>query len=158
MIDDSIQPSGEEFENVASTQILAQVEREEAGRIRVHNDPRISTNQLAEYIISNPSRQRQIIREAKFASIVLTVPYKKTRDFIRYAFDAESLNIDRLIGRAQEIERDNERGDISNWIRSDNERSALALREISKIAPDLSWRNGRIILGKPGGLLIWVCK
>jgi hypothetical protein len=142
MSDDSIQ---------AISAPVRQVETEE---IIFHKEPRISANKLAEFVISDPSRQKAIIREAKFAKKVMIVRYKKVRTFIAHAFAGDHLDIDKLGHRADEIERENEVKGISEWKRLDNTNSALALKKIAAIAPDLSWKNARIFYGRFGNLEI----
>ena len=52
----------------------------------VHHEPRISANKLAEYVIADPSRQKTILKDAKFARKVVVLPYKRTRACVADAF------------------------------------------------------------------------
>lgn len=128
------------------------VDRRGLDEISVHASPRISATKLAEYVIADPSRQKSIIRDAKFPRKVVIIPYKRTRDFIKRAFCEDSLHIDKLVRRAEEIEGQDESEDMSEWQRNDRANSATALRKIATIAPELLWKKGRIVLVQPGGL------
>jgi len=154
MSNDSIQTDADEFENSMSPATPQPSQLVESREIIFHREPRISANKLAEYVIADPSRQKTIIREAKFAKKLLIVPYSKTRTFIRHAFEANSLNIDKLAQRAEEIERENEAEGISEWQRNENANSALALRKLIPLAPELSWKDARILHEKLGGMKI----
>ncbi|MEP2890454.1 hypothetical protein [Tateyamaria sp.] len=46
---------------------------------RVHEQPRISANQLAEYALASPSRRQTIIRNAKYAPKFLVAMYNEAR-------------------------------------------------------------------------------
>lgn len=56
-------------------------------KYRVHPEPRISANQLAEYSLASPSRRQAILRNAKFAPTFLVIRYTDARasvcDFLR---------------------------------------------------------------------------
>jgi hypothetical protein len=113
--------------------------------IKVHAEPRISAKQLAEYLVSDQSRQRAIIKESKFAKTVMVVPYKKVRSSIPHAFSRDCLDIDSLGKRANEIEMENNQPDVSQWFQKDNTNSAAALRHLCSIAPNLTWKNARVL-------------
>lgn len=48
-------------------------------KYRVHDSPRISANQLAEYLLVSPSRRQTILRNAKFAPTYLVVRYNAAK-------------------------------------------------------------------------------
>jgi hypothetical protein len=125
-----------------------------ADEIVVHQEPRISANKLAEYVIADPSRQRTILRDCKFARRVMVVHYKETRACVPHAFGESSFNIDVLVRRAQEIEGGNDAPELSDWQRNDNTNSALALRHLAAVAPELSWGKARRLHVRLGGLSI----
>ena len=154
MSNDYIEGTGDQFENTISPALAEASQLVASGKIKINAEPRISANKLAEYVIADPSRQRTIIREAKFVKKVLVIHYKKTRSFIPHAFAGNSLDIDKLVRRAEEIERENETPGISPWQKHDNINSALALKNIATITPELSWVNGRIIHRRLGSLVI----
>ncbi|UWR29588.1 hypothetical protein K3758_14735 [Sulfitobacter sp. W002] len=56
-------------------------------KYRIHPDPRISANQLAEYALASPSRRQVILRNAKYAPTFLVVRYGEARasvcDFLK---------------------------------------------------------------------------
>jgi hypothetical protein len=120
--------------------------------VRVNQEPRISANKLAEYVIASPSRQKTILKDAKFPREVVTLPYKRTRDFLPHAFTENSLDIDKLVRRAEEIESENAATDISPWQRNANTNCAAALRRVAAVAPELSWGNARRLHVRLGGL------
>lgn len=49
---------------------------------RVHEKPRISANQLAEYALASPSRRQTIIRNAKYAPTFLVARYNEARSSV----------------------------------------------------------------------------
>ncbi len=106
--------------------------------IIVHQNPRLSANKLAEYIVASPARQRAILKDAKFPQIILTVPYERTRKSVPRAFTKQNLNIPSLMQRAEEIEQENERNKdrISDWRKKTNINNAEALRHIAMVAPE----------------------
>lgn len=53
-----------------------------AQKYRVHVNPRISANQLAEYTLASPSRRHSIVKNAKFAPTYLVMRYGAARDAI----------------------------------------------------------------------------
>jgi hypothetical protein len=154
MIDDTNKTNGDQFDEIVPPPIDGLAQLVDSDKIKVHAEPRISANKLAEYILADPHRQRTIIRESKFSKVVMTVPYTKTRTFIARAFTGDSLDIDKLGQRAAEIERENEVDGISDWHHTDNTNSALALKKIISIASELSWKNARIVHGRLGGIQI----
>lgn len=124
----------------------------QADELIVHQEPRISANKLAEYVIADPSRQKTILRDSKFARKVVILPYKRTRVCVAYAFAENSLDIDKLVGRAKEIEAENNATGISDWQRNDNANSAGALKHLAAISPELSWGKARMLHIRLGGL------
>jgi hypothetical protein len=154
MNNDAIQNTGDQIAEIEFSAMPDSTQLVDSDKIKVHTEPRISANKLAEYVIADPSRQKAIIRDAKFAKTVIIVPYSKTRAFIPRAFAPDSLDIDKLVRRAEEIERENEADGISDWHHGDNTRSALALKKIAALAPELSWKNARILHGRLGGIEI----
>lgn len=78
--------------------------------------------------------------------------YKRTRAFVPQAFTNNSLDINKLVRRAEEIEAESKTEGISDWQRNDIANSATALRKIAAIAPGLSWKNARILAVRLGGL------
>lgn len=112
----------------------------------VRQEPRLSANKLAEYIVASPARQRAILKDAKFPQTILTVPYERARKSIPHAFTKQNLNIPSLIRRAEEIEQENERNKdrISEWRKNSNINNVEALKHIAKTAHELSWDEANI--------------
>lgn len=48
-------------------------------KYRVYDSPRISANQLAEYVLASPSRRQTILKNAKFAPTFLVIRYSAAR-------------------------------------------------------------------------------
>jgi len=152
MTDDSIQSdSGPEFQ--ATEKITA------AQQIKVRPEPRISAKQLAEYLISDQSKQTTIIRDAKFAKTAIVVQYKKARSAIPHAFTVNCLDINELSRRADEIEREDTQNE---WVQKDNARSAAALRLICQMGQHLNWKDAQRVHIREkylniGGVIVSVC-
>lgn len=51
-------------------------------KYRLHEKPRISANQLAEYTLASPSRRQAIIRNAKYAPTFLVIRYTDARESV----------------------------------------------------------------------------
>jgi hypothetical protein len=125
--------------------------------IVVHNEPRISANKLAEYIVADPSRQKVIIKDSKFAKKVIITRYKKARAYIAQSFSGNSLDIDKLVKHADKIDLECQNAtseEISDWNREDHKASAIILRKIAKIAHELSWKNARQLHFRVGAIEI----
>lgn len=57
-------------------------------KYRLNCDPRISANQLAEYVLASPTRRQAILRNAKYAPTFLVIRYSAAREAIcRYLTD-----------------------------------------------------------------------
>lgn len=57
-------------------------------KYRLNCDPRISANQLAEYVLASPTRRQAILRNAKYAPTFLVIRYSAARSAIcRYLSD-----------------------------------------------------------------------
>jgi hypothetical protein len=125
-----------------------------ADEIVVNEEPRISANKLAEYVIASPSRQKTILRDCKFVKRVIVLHYKQARACVPHAFAENSLNTDVLVGRAQQIEGGNAAPGISDWQKNDNANSATALRHLAAVAPELSWGKAKMLHVRLGGLNI----
>lgn len=60
----------------------------ETAKYRENHDPRISANQLAEYLLASPARRQTILRNAKYAPTFLVIRYQAAKDAIsRYLSD-----------------------------------------------------------------------
>jgi len=57
-------------------------------KYRFNPEPRISANQLAEYVLASPTRRQSILRNAKFSPTFLVIRYAAAKDAIcRYLSD-----------------------------------------------------------------------
>lgn len=75
-----------------------------AGNFRIHLDPRISANQLAQYVVSEPSKQESIVRNAKRMSKIKVANYQPARIAVSKSFDGNGLNADILSAEAERME------------------------------------------------------
>ena len=144
----------DDFENVGgSMAVPPPVPQTETGDIIVHQEPRITANKLAEYVIAEPARQMVIIKDCKFAKKAVILPYKKTRTAVKRAFTRQNLDINGLVASAKEIERENEQQGLSDWQRSDNTNSANAIMKVVSIVSELSWKDARVLPAQLGGMI-----
>lgn len=55
---------------------------DQSDKYRIHHEPRMSANQLAEYALASPSRRQVILRNAKYAPTFLVVRYSEARSSV----------------------------------------------------------------------------
>lgn len=121
----------------------------------LHREPRLSANQLAEYLGASPTRRTTIIREAKFPKVVQVAFYREARLAVARCL-CGSGDLDH-IWRA--IERLNERSaepDASPWTIDDCRRSIEVLEAFARLSNELglSRFEFRIVSGTLPHLLI----
>lgn len=101
-------------------------------------DPRLSANQLSEYLTASPTRRKSIIRDAQFPKTVLVARYDGARDGI-CRFLADGTRPQRILAEAVGAlnARHGEAG-ATDWIKDDTRLSVAALQAFQKIYGQLA--------------------
>lgn len=74
-------------------------------RYRVNQEPRISANQLAEYVLASPTRRQSILKNAKFSPTFLVIRYQSAKDAICRHLADDTRNLGPLISaHAEQLE------------------------------------------------------
>ncbi len=96
--------------------------------------PRISVNKLAEYMIADPLRRRQIVKDQKNQEPVRTSPYSDARRFIK-EFIGQHYNEGMLLSAIDTMEQKEVTG---KWQITNQKNSLLALNHVIEThLPDL---------------------
>lgn len=103
-------------------------------KYRYNPEPRLSANQLAEYLKASPPRRKQIVKAAKFPQTVIVAQYRGARESIsKYicspARDQKILSTG--IGRMKEREA---QPNATVWVKEDSRRSIEAIAAFEKNA------------------------
>jgi hypothetical protein len=101
-------------------------------KYRYNPDPRLSANQLAEYLKATPPRRKAIVKEAKFPKTSVVAQYKGAREGIsRYICSPErdpSILTSTLLSLAEKEARES----ATPWTKDDARRSAEAIETFRK--------------------------
>ena len=103
----------------------------------LNRDPRISANQLAEYLSAMPSRRTTIVREAKFPKTAQVALYRDARLAVARQLCAANGGADHIevaIARLRERASDL---DASSWTIDDCRRSVAVLEAFSRLGNEL---------------------
>lgn len=113
--------------------------------------PRVSANQLADYLSASPVRRKSIIRDAKFPKQMITALYKDARSTIaRYLIDPSS-GPDIITEAMVRLDGRENAPDATDWTRSDCRQSREALDAFLRSFNALGIGRYRFIA--PGGAL-----
>lgn len=98
--------------------------------------PRISINQLAEYMIAKPGRQQTIIRAQKKPETPIIARYTFASDaIIKYILNQQKASLNTAIEALKSLEAN------SDWTKQNAELCQAALINFLAIAGDFSWGN-----------------
>ena len=104
----------------------------------LHPEPRLSANQLAEYLGATPSRRTTIIREAKFPKTSQVALYREARLAVARFLCAGPDGPDHIglaVARLAERSAD---PDVSSWIVDDCRRSIEVLEAFARMSNELA--------------------
>jgi hypothetical protein len=90
--------------NLSLVSAGSQLRTKNVGNGRMYLDPRISANQLAQFIVSSPAQQETIVRNAKYAMTVRLANYTPARIAIAKAYDGNGINDATLLAEAKRME------------------------------------------------------
>lgn len=102
-------------------------------KYRYNEEPRISANQLAEYVLASPTRRQSILRNAKFSPTFLVIRYSAAKDAICRYLSHDTRNITSLVNAETEQMQAAE-GPGTNFQKNDALLSAEAIRAFRSIS------------------------
>jgi len=105
---------------------------------KVHEEPRISANALAQYMVSSETARLGILRRSKFHQAPVIVPYREVRLIIREFLSDGKRNVNRLIEAEKMFEQKSQNNSYSTFIKNDSENSIDVLHGIQRMANQLN--------------------
>lgn len=103
-------------------------------KYRYNAEPRLSANQLAEYLKASPPRRKQIVKAAKFPKTVIVAQYKGAREALA-KFLCDTARDHKILVEATErlLEREAKLA-ATDWTKDDSRRSIEAISSFQKHA------------------------
>lgn len=96
-------------------------------KYRYNAEPRLSANQLADYLKASPPRRKQIVKAAKFPKTVVVAQYKGARDGLS-RFLCDSARDQKILVSAREnLLARKAKVDATEWVKDDSQRSIEAI-------------------------------
>lgn len=113
-------------------------------KYRYNPDPRLSANQIAEYLSATPLRRRAILREAKYPATVMVIRYEDAYDpVIGYM----TGSVDALANGILALRRKADGEDISDFLRSNCGLCLDAIESFQSTIANLD--TGKVVFRKP---------
>lgn len=106
--------------------------KSDQAKYRYNESPRISANQLAEYVLASPTRRQSILRNAKFSPTFLVIRYSAAKDAICRFLSDDTRNIAILVNAENEQLQAAE-GLGTNFQKNDASLSAEAIKAFRAI-------------------------
>jgi hypothetical protein len=136
-----------------SEKIVARITPSASPRIEtdayvIHRDPRISATKLGEYLVTDPSKQKTILKNQKKAPKSIILRHIKTKLAFSKSLGQDGFDANYLRERAAKI-RTETLG--TEWQQQDNELSADALEKLAGVVNQIEIKNARKILRPAGG-------
>lgn len=114
------------------------------GHFKVYRHPRISANQLAQYMVSDAAKRESIVENARKVMAVRVANYNHARDLVPRCHDANGLNTDLLNAGIERLQANPGNDDF------DRTCLTLSIRSLRRMAPiigDIDCAGNRI--GRP---------
>jgi hypothetical protein len=113
---------------------------------RYRASPKLSANQIAEYLTASPPRRKTIIQSAKFPKTSVVAKYSKARDGLGEFLADNTRSLNRLAQTADFLDKRQNRPGASDWVKQDSRLSLEALdvfqRSYNKLGlPKLACRS-----------------
>lgn len=105
----------------------------DAAKYRENPSPRISANQLAEYLLASPARRQTILRNAKYAPTFLVIRYQAAKDAIARFLSDDVRNKTILAEAVLKLEA-MEDGDHSAFKKNDAQLCIEAIKSFRSIS------------------------
>jgi hypothetical protein len=97
-----------------------------------NSDPRLSANQLAEYLTATPTRRKSIIKDAKFPKTSIVARYDAARTAIAGFLCDQTRSARRFSDAAADLSARESRPDASDWIKNDCRLSIEAINTFQR--------------------------
>jgi hypothetical protein len=129
--------------NMPSVLVAANIplRTKKVGNFRIYLDPRISANQLAQFVVSDPSKQETIVRNAKRMSKIRVANYQPARIAVSKCHDGDGLNAERLTLEAARMEGTTFPDQFEDAC---SKLSAAALRRLAALAQKINCQGVRV--------------
>jgi hypothetical protein len=115
---------------------------------KYHPSPRLSANQVADYLDANATKRRNILRDAKFPPIILLIPYSDAKAALIGHF-ARNQAESQLDGRVQALRRKAGLPDISEFERRNCNLCIEAIESFQ--AAESKMKLNKLRFSRPGG-------
>jgi len=104
----------------------------------IHKNPRISATKLGEYLVTDPSKQKTIVKNQKKAPKVIILRHTKTKLAFSKSLGSSGFDRNYLLERAAKI-----RAEFSDtdWQRQDNVLSADALEKLADVVDQMDVKD-----------------
>ncbi|WP_298916768.1 hypothetical protein [uncultured Algimonas sp.] len=99
-------------------------------KYKLHENPRLSANQLAEIVNASPSRRKTIIQQAKFPKTAIVAQYRDASDGIVNFLTNDARTLPNFHAKIEGLQAKFEDPSLSEWKRNDASRSAEALSAV----------------------------
>jgi len=106
-----------------------------SGDSKIYIDPRISANQLAQFMISDHAKQESIVRNAKRINKIMVASYQPGRLAVSTSYDGAGINVDQLKTKAEHMKTFEFSDDFESQC---NRLSGAALEKFAEFAGELS--------------------
>ena len=140
----------EPFEKIIARISKVEPEKVETREHIFRKEARVSAKQLAEYVVSDPSRQATIIKNSKAVPKSIALQYRDVKNAFRDAVKNETLTSEHFKKKAAEI-KNKEIPDETEWAESDRNRSSEATKRLASILEELDLENISLIHRPSGG-------
>jgi len=114
---------------------------------KYHPNPRLSANQVADYLDANATNRRNILRDAKFPPIILLIPYSDAKSALVGHFSRNQAE-SQLDSRVQALRRKAELPEISDFERRNCYLCVEAIESFQAAEPKM--KLGKIKFSRPG--------
>ncbi len=100
-------------------------------------EPRLSANQLAEYLIASPTRRKSIVKEAKFPKTLLVARYDAARTGVSNFLADPMRKIAILVEALDALKERENKAAATTWVKDDCRLSAEAIKAFQKLYGNL---------------------
>lgn len=111
------------------------------GNATIYVEPRISANQLAQFVVSDPAKQETIVRNARKAITVRVANYQPARSAIPKCHSSAGIDHGKIIEHANRMETT---AFEDSFEQQCNALSAAALRRVASIASQIDCSGVRV--------------
>lgn len=117
------------------------------GNETIYQEPRISANQLAQFIVADPAKQEGIVRDAKRVLAVRVANYQPARVAIPLCYTATGLDAALILNQAAAMQA---RTQTDEFERKCSDLSAASLNRFAPLAHSIDCAGDRIVSPRRG--------